>query len=159
MKMDRLFLLIVACSLSLFSCTNLDVYEKTFPLPDQKWSYQLNPNFTFSISDTTSAYNIFLVVRHTDAYKYNNLWLKADIKPPGDSTKTQNIDLTLANDQKGWMGKGMDDIFEYRKNITPGPVPFKKAGEYTITLSQIMRENPLDHLLNIGVRIEKVRLN
>ncbi len=50
----------------------------------------------------------------------------------------------------------MDDIFEVRKNITPGPVPFKKAGIYTFTIGQIMRENPLLHILNVGIRVEKV---
>ncbi len=159
MKFLKSLSYVVLISLLTISCRNLDVYEKTVAFPNQKWLYQFKPEFKFSISDTRSAYNIFLVVRHTDAYKYNNLWLKADITPPGDSTKTQNIDLTLATDQSGWEGKGMDDIFEYRKNITPGPVPFKKPGEYKITLSQIMRENPLDHLMNVGVRIEKVKLN
>jgi len=52
----------------------------------------------------------------------------------------------------------MDDIFEVRKNITPGPVPFKKAGNYTFIIAQIMRENPLKHILNVGIRVEKVNL-
>ncbi len=68
----------------------------------------------------------------------------------------QNINLTLSNDVSGWEGKGMDDIFEVRKNITPGPVPFNKAGNYTFSIAQIMRENPLHHILNVGIRVEKV---
>ena len=66
------------------------------------------------------------------------------------------MDLTLGTDAKGWEGQGMDDIFEVRKNITKGPVPFKKAGNYTFTVAQIMRENPLKHILNVGIRIDKV---
>ena len=97
-------------------------------------------------------------MRHTDAYKYNNVWLSFGSQAPGDTMHSQNLDITLGNDAKGWEGKGMDDIFEYRKNITPGPVPLKKAGTYTFTLSQIMRENPIDHILNVGVRIEKVKM-
>lgn len=132
------------------------MFEKTAPILYQSWFYNDKPSFTFTITDTSALYNIYIVVRHTDAYNYNNLWLKIDSKAPGDTLHSQNINLELGNDTKGWAGTGMDDIFEVRKIISPGPVPFKKPGAYTFTISQIMRENPLRHILNIGVRVEKV---
>ena len=70
----------------------------------------------------------------------------------------QNINLKLASDAKGWEGVGMDDIFEVRKNITPGPVSFKRAGDYTFSIAQIMRENPLKYIMNVGLRVEKVEM-
>ncbi len=75
---------------------------------------------------------------------------------PGDSIRYQNLDLQLASDAKGWEGEGIDDIFEVRKNITPGPVHVKSAGKYTFTISQIMRENPLKNIFNVGIRVEKI---
>ena len=122
------------------------------------WFNDNKPSFTFTITDTVSAYNVYIVLRHTDAYNYNNLWLSLGSQSPGDSIRFQNINIELGNDTKGWEGTGMDDIFEIRKNITPGPVPFKKAGNYTFTIAQIMRENPLQHILNVGIRVEKVNL-
>lgn len=98
---------------------------------------------------------MYIVLRHTDAYNYNNLWISLGSQAPGDSVRTQNLNLQLANDQKGWEGTGMDDIYEVRKNITPGPVEFKKPGNYIFTVAQIMRENPLHHILDVGVRVEK----
>jgi gliding motility-associated lipoprotein GldH len=77
---------------------------------------------------------------------------------PGDTMLYQNINIEVGNDAKGWAGTGMDDIFEVRKTLTPGPIPFKKSGGYTFTLAQIMRENPLKHILNVGIRVEKVIL-
>jgi gliding motility-associated lipoprotein GldH len=132
------------------------VYEKTALIPLQSWSYDNKPSFTFTITDTAASYNIYIIVRHTDAYNYNNLWLTVNSKAPGDTVRSQNINIELGNDTKGWEGAGMDDIFEVRKNITPGPMPFKKAGNYTFTIAQIMRENPLNHILNVGIRVEKV---
>lgn len=134
------------------------MFEKHVSFPMQNWDYSNKPEFKFNISDTTGRYNIFLVIRHTDGYKYNNLWLKTDLKAPGDTIRTQNIDIPLSSDANGWSGKGMDDIYEFRKNITPGPIPFKKPGTYVFTLSQVMRENPLEHILNVGIRVEKVKL-
>ncbi len=140
----------------LTGCGKINVFEKNVHIPLQTWSYGYKPSFTFTISDTTATYNVYIVLRHTDAYKYNNLWLSLGSQAPGDSMLFQNINLQLANDQMGWDGTGMDDIYEVRKNITPGPVPFKRAGNYTFTIAQIMRENPLLHILDVGVRVEKL---
>ncbi len=140
------------------SCIKIDQFEKTAQIPSREWFYNNSPSFTFHITDTTSLYNLYIVLRHTDAYNYNNIWLRLGSKFPGDSVQFQNINLTLANDAKGWDGTGMDDIFEVRKNISRGPVSFKKSGDYTFSVSQIMRENPLENILNVGVRVEKVNL-
>ena len=141
----------------MISCAKIDLFEKQAEIPSQQWFYNNNPTFTFQIDDTASLYNIYIVLRHTDAYNYNNIWLRLGSKGPGDPMHFQNINLVLANDANGWEGTGTDDIFEVRKNITAGPVPFKKPGIYTFSIAQIMRENPLKHILNVGFRIEKVK--
>lgn len=140
----------------LISCAKIDLFEKHAKIPSQQWFYNNSPEFTFQITDTTALYNIYIVLRHTDGYNYNNIWLRLGSRAPGDTMHFQNINLTLASDAHGWDGTGAGDIFEVRKNITPGPVPFSKPGIYTFTISQIMRENPLSHILNIGLRVEKV---
>jgi len=70
----------------------------------------------------------------------------------------QNINVALGTDSKGWQGTGMDDIFEVRKNISAAPFSFKTPGDYTFSVAQIMRENPLDYILNVGIRVEKVSM-
>ena len=152
------FFFIILSSLLFISCAKIGVFEKTAQIPSQLWLYNNKPSFTFTIADTTAAYNVYIVLRHTDAYNYNNLWVTVGSQAPGDTLHSQKINIELGNDAKGWEGTGMDDIFEIRKNITPGPVPFKKAGNYTFTIAQIMRENPLKHILNVGIRVEKVNL-
>ncbi len=144
--------------MGMVSCTHLDVFEKTVIIPRQLWYYDNKPAFSFTITDTLSAYNIFIALRHTDAYRYNNIWLSVALKMPGDIVRSQNVDITLGSDANGWEGNGMDDIFEVRKKVTGHPVSFKKAGTYTFTVNQIMRENPLKHVLNVGIRVEKVAL-
>jgi gliding motility-associated lipoprotein GldH len=150
-----IFLFLLACSLA--SCIKIDLFEKQAEIPSQKWFYNNVPVFTFAITDTSSLYNLYIILRHTDAYNYNNIWVKLGSQVPGDTTHFQNIALELANDANGWQGSGIDDIFEVRKNITPGPVAFKKPGTYTFSVAQIMRENPLNHILNVGFRVEKVK--
>lgn len=76
---------------------------------------------------------------------------------PGDTLLKQRLDLQLATDDKGWLGSGMDDIFEHRIRITKDPQKLTKAGLYKFTLEQIMREEPLQHVMNVGIRVEKVK--
>lgn len=157
-KLLKTLLCVVIISAYLTGCSNIEVFEKTVPLPEQKWFSNYSPSFSFDIKDTSSLYNIYIVIRHTDSYKFNNIWLKLDMQFPGDSLRTKKVDITLGTDATGWEGTGMDEIFEYRKVVSPGPIPFKKAGKYTFILSQVMRENPIEHIMNIGIRAEKVKM-
>lgn len=140
----------------LVSCIKINLFDKQAAIPSQQWFYSDIPEFSFHINDTSSLYNVYVVLRHTDLYKYNNVWLRVGLKAPRDSFNYQNVNLVLGTDAKGWEGTGMDDIYEVRKNISAAPFSFKTAGDYTFTIAQIMRENPLKNILDVGIRVEKV---
>ncbi len=146
----------LASSLQLAGCNSIGVFEKNVAFKKQEWNGTNKPAFTFTISDTTAAYNIYLVLRHTDAYGFNNIWMKVSRKGP-DTTYTQQVDLRLATNSQGWLGTGMDDIWEHRIPITQNATRFRKSGDYEFTLEQIMRQDPLKHVLNAGIRIEKIQ--
>jgi gliding motility-associated lipoprotein GldH len=48
----------------------------------------------------------------------------------------------------------MDDIYEHRILIQK-QTRFTKPGDYHFRFEQVMREDPLEHVLNVGLRIEK----
>lgn len=152
------FLFLVPCTVCLNSCTTIDLYEKTVTIPRHSWKSGFKPSFTFTIKDTAAPYQIFLTLRHTDKYNYNNIFVNIITRQPGqDSTQTARYDLTLANNEKGWLGAGMDDIYEHLIPLTPSDQSFyfRKKGDYTFTIEQIMREDPLSNVLNVGLRLEK----
>ena len=150
--------LIIFVSAVLVSCIKINLFEKQAVIPSQQWFYNDVPQFSFHINDTTSLYNVYVVLRHTDLYQYNNIWLRIGLKTPKDSMRFQNVNVVLGTDSKGWLGTGMDDIFEVRKNISAAPFSFKTSGDYTFSVAQIMRENPLNYILNVGIRVEKVSM-
>ena len=152
------FFLISLLPLIFASCIKIDLFEKQATIPSQQWFYTDVPKFTFHIDDTTSLYNVYVILRHTDLYKYNNIWLRIGLKTPTDSFNYQNVNVVLATDAKGWEGTGMDDIYEVRKSISATPFSFKTSGDYTFSIQQIMRENPLKNILNVGLRVEKVSM-
>jgi len=156
--LKKSFLFFIFHLLFFISCVPaIDVFEKDIIIPKQQWQSDFQPQVDFTIQDTSSLYNIYLVLRHTDAYDYNNIWIKASVQQPGDaSPRSQQYNVTLATNNKGWLGTGMDDIYQQMVLIQP-QTKFSKAGNYHFTLQQIMREDPLLHVLSAGLRIEKVK--
>ncbi|MEQ1676491.1 MAG: gliding motility lipoprotein GldH [Chitinophagaceae bacterium] len=139
------------------SCTTIDLYEKSAAIPGHTWKNSYVPSFTFSIKDTNAVYQPYLIIRHNDKYGFNNIYLNLYCQAPGQPEKKITLDLPLATDEKGWLASGMDDIYEHRIAfvIDPQILDFKKSGTYTFRTEQIMREDPLQNVMNIGLRIEK----
>jgi len=140
------------------SCAEIDIFEKNIAIPNIQWYNNYNATGSFIIKDTNSTYNVFLVLRHTDAYMYNNIWLNIGLQAPGDEAlKYQKINLLLGNDAKGWEGVGMNDIWEVRKLISGVPKRFIKPGVYNFSITQLMRDNPLSNLISVGVSVQKAK--
>jgi gliding motility-associated lipoprotein GldH len=139
----------------LVSCTQLDTFEKNTSIPKYEWESSFGAKGSFAITDTVSSYATYIVLRHTDAYKYNNIWLNVGIQPPGDTLHYQKVNLQLGTDATGWIGTGMNDIWEVRQMLFNRSVKFKKPGVYNFTISQIMRDDPLPAVMSTGLRIEK----
>src|SRR6188474_1724429 len=140
----RSILFLVPCAFCLSTCTTVDLYEKTVSLPDHEWKGDYKPEFNFTITDTTTAYQVFFVLRHTEKYNYNNIWINLYSQPPGDTLHKAQYEIRLATNEKGWLATGMDDIYEHRQPLT-GKVRLK-AGTYKLILENIMREDPLQHV-------------
>ncbi|MBA2745848.1 MAG: gliding motility lipoprotein GldH [Flavisolibacter sp.] len=151
----NIFLLVMPC-LMLSSCDTIDLYEKTVPVEQHAWSSSFKPEFRFTIKDTTVPYRVFITLRHSDRYNYNNIWVNLITQPPGDSAQRIQYELPLASRQ-GWLGSGMGDVYDHRIAITPPEqdLYFRRSGEYVFKLEQVMREDPLQHVLNVGLRLEK----
>jgi gliding motility-associated lipoprotein GldH len=152
-------LLVVLFSILLFpACTPIDLYEHVADIPGQAWRSNYKPSFTFDIQDTTAAYQLFLILRHNNKYNYNNIWLNVYRKKPDGQVSKVPYELQLATNERGWLAEGMDDIYEHRIPLTPpanDSFYFNQRGPYTFTIEQIMREDPLQNIMNVGLRIER----
>lgn len=158
--MRRYFTLASLCLLLLGSCQTLDLYEKTVSMPGKAWSSTYQPSFTFTLRDTAAVYDLQLVLRHSDRYHFNNIWVEVSVKTPGaDSARRFRTERVLGTDEQGWLGTGMDDIYEHRISLNDklleNNISLRQKGDYTITVKQIMREDPLQQVWNAGIRLEK----
>lgn len=139
----------------LFGCLRPGNFEKNIEIPQQDWHYSFMPTVAFNISDTTKLYNVYITLRHTEAYAYRNLWVYLHSRQPSDKNfQKERFELVLQDDQGRWLGRGMDDIYELNIPIFTR-IRFTQTGEYTLKLEQIMRDNPLKGIMNAGIRIEQ----
>ncbi len=146
--------------LLLAGCGPSPVYQRSEGVPGLKWAAAFRPKFSFQIADTTATYNLFFLIRHTEAYPFSNIWMQFSIQGPADkAARSQRIEIPLAAENGQWYGRGMNEIWEQRMPIATerGPnITFPKAGRYTVQFQQLMRTNPLPEVLNVGLRVEKV---
>ena len=144
-----LFLFMIA------ACQTKQLYEQSTIYPEHHWLSKEANKYQFEITDTNAAYNVYFVIRHHNAYNYKNIWLQLNTIAPDKTVTKQSLNLNLADDEKGWLGTGMDDIFDQRIPVSIEPVHFSK-GLYTFVLAHTMREDPLENILSTGIRVEKV---
>lgn len=157
--MYSLFKILVYLLFTMFgfaSCMQLGNFEKNIEIKKHEWQSSFEPEVEFAITDTVSPYNVFVVLRHTDAYAYKNIWLYISTQQPGDSSfKKERFELTLQQPDGTWIGTGLNDVWEIRHPLFTN-IRFIKKGTYHIRLQQAMRDEPLLHVMNAGIRIEKV---
>ena len=145
-------ILLAVISVLLMGCQQGVVYTEFASLPSAGWEADSVVCFTPVLTDTVGSYDMSIVMRHTDRYAYQNLWLFVDVKADSVVIRRDTINGMLADEQGNWYGKGMY-IFElpllYLQDVE---LP---AGAYEVTLQQAMREDTLCGLTDIGLKVIK----
>lgn len=147
----------ICLCISIAACQTIPLAEQNTIHPDHQWSSSKPEKYIFNITDTNSLYKIVFVIRHHNAYHYKNIWVELTHNSVGEKASTEAFNLNLADDQKGWLGTGMDDIYDQRIPLNTKPVKLK-LGLNEFTIKHTMREDPLQNILATGIRIEKAAL-
>lgn len=152
------FLILLLLPLALLvGCIPSNTFEKNAVIKNHKWHSKDIKGYVFDIKDTTSSYLMFATIRHTDGYHFSNIWLEAETIKPDKSKKKQKIELPLAEKSGRWTGKGMNEVYEHKIRLSGNSATkFDQAGRYQIKLKQIMRENPLEEVMSVGIRLERI---
>jgi len=146
--------LVTVIILACLSCDRQKVFEQYHPIPEHRWNNTEVVNFNVTISDTVSAHNVQIAVRNTGQYEYSNLYLFVSAISPDGSTVRDTTEIMLADDHGKWLGKGSAAVYTlyypYRQNIR-----FPIRGIYRFSIEQAMWIRDLEHISDIGLRIEK----
>lgn len=157
MKLKSYFVsCILLCILA--ACNSRVIFEDNIKIPEYKWEINNVLRLETEISDTLSAYNIYINLRHASGYPFSNIFLFVKTTSPDGSSVKDTLELTLADETGKWLGSGMGDIWDnrvlFKKNYR-----FNQPGAWAFDIQQAMRINPLPQVMDAGLRIERVDLN
>lgn len=140
----------------LVSCNSKTVYEETKKI-DERWTYKDTLNFEASITDTSKVYNLYLIAAHSKDYYYQNLYMKIHTKFPDGKRIQQELGMDFAANDGEWLG---DCGFSSCENeaLLQENFYFNQIGNYVFTIEQFMRQDSLQGLSSIGIKIEESEL-
>lgn len=156
MYYKKLFSFLVLVLL-LTACIESNVYESNYDFPSHQWKPNHKPTFEIKITDTNAPYVFFLNLRHTNAYNFSNIWINMITTSPDGKKTEQRVELKLAESSGRWLGRGMNEIYEHKISLSGNAkTKFQQLGVYKIVMEPIMRQEPLQEILSVGLRIEKM---
>lgn len=141
-----------------FACKPSILYEKYEKIPEEKWYYKTTIPFQFEIKDTLQRYDLYIMVRHTNNFGFQNYWVNVNTTFPDKTTQNQNVDLPMADKTGRWFGKGFSNIKTNEILIQPN-AKMPQTGKYLIEITQSMRYEPVTEILDIGLRVEPAKIN
>ena len=145
----------IILSVLVVSCNKNVVFSEYKKLPEEGWSISNRLSYDVTIDDNSKYHNVFLTVRHADAYPYSNLYVFLTTTYPDGKVSKDTLECILANKKGEWQGDGAGDLWDnkipLKKNLR-----FPQKGRYTFTFEHGMRSDPLPLILDFGMIVEKV---
>ena len=150
---SNLLIIPFAVGILLLSCKRNQVFDGVVSIPGNGWDLSDTIRFNVAISDTSANYDILLHIRNEKTFKYSNLWLFIETTGPNGQTMRDTLEIILADEEGNWLGKGIGSV---NTLLIPyiTQVHFKYRGIYAFAISQGMRDNLLEDILNVGLRID-----
>lgn len=138
----------------LSSCDPGRVYDENKPIADNQWYFKNSIPFDVQIADTNKLYNVYVNLRISADYKYSNIFMWLYTTNPEKKTDQRRIEIRLADDGGKWLGSGLGDIYDYQFPVLQ-KVKFPASGFYRFELEQNMRDDTLNYVKAVGVRVEE----
>lgn len=139
-------------------CEGNTLYTSTRPIDGCTWDRKASCIFSFSIPDSTQTYDIYLLLKNTSTYPYQNFYLTYYLRDPDChvlDTSLNNYWLFEAKTGKP-LGKGWSwRKHHYHELILVKQHQFATAGEHSLELCQFMRVEKLQGICAIGIKVSK----
>ena len=157
----------IAClcmSVFLFACDSSQVYDEYKSLSGF-WNKSDIISFKISPPDSIKPYNLFVNLRNSNEYKYNNLHLIVELDYPNGKVVKDTLEFMMTEVDGTFLGSGFTDIKENKLWYKEGLV-FEESGQYEVKIQHAMRVNGnvngIDNLAgitDIGFRIEHPQID
>lgn len=156
--MRNLFFIVLAGILT--SCNTDAVISDTQSLPNY-WNKNDTIEFSIPQLDSSKNYNVFLHLRNTNEYRFNNLFLIVSMEFPHGKTIQDTLEYRMAKPNGEWLGEGIGSLKESKLWFKEG-VTFPEEGIYKLRIMQAVRNNgdvegvtKLEGITDVGFSIEE----
>jgi len=141
----------------IISCNSNVYYNYNYSFKNEAWYIDDIKTFNVTIDDTSSLYDVFLNIRNTGIYPYQNLFLFITINAPTNYYYIDTLEILIADEKGKWYGKGIGNNF-YQKVLFKRNVKFPYRGIYRFDIQHGMREEKLEGISDIGLLIQKKQI-
>lgn len=131
-----------ACSLRHNSYSDFRTFDNT------EWAFTDTAVFTPQLDDSIADGPLAICVRHTNAYPYSNLWIELEYAVSDSTTRTDTLELKLADDFGRWYGKGSGVSYQLADTAYRN---FRMFNHRPLKLRNIMRRDTLREIEQIGI--------
>lgn len=125
------------------SCQNENKKEVYHSFNNNTWNTDSIVSFELDNIDTTSSHDLYLMVRHTTNFKFQNLFLFTNFENQQDT-----LELFLSEKSGRWLGKGFGEIKELKVRLKEN-VNFKENQDQIFSVEQAMRYEDLEKIINL----------
>ncbi len=141
-KINSILLLFL---LPFFSCTDEKIIFQD--IENQTWLQ--SESITFKIEEIQSINeNTNLILRYSENYPYQNLWIQVSLEPSGSTPKFSRKNIQLAQTDGKWIGKKKGATYSLSVPLTD----MECEGSCDLVLVQNMRDERLVGIQSIGLQ-------
>lgn len=137
------------------SCGPSVLYQKSIEIPGENWLYADTLDYHFTVEDTTQIYNLYLTLWHNRDFPFQNAYVMVYTAFPDGQRISERLSLQMMDPETStWLGDCGKESCRLELALQEGAF-FEQAGEYSITLEQHSRRNPLPGVEKVELKIEE----
>ena len=155
-------LLFISVVVLFISCDKKRVFDD-YKSVGNAWSKNQVVTFDLPKLDTTKKYNLFVNLRTTEQYQFNNLFLIVKLEQPDGLIKVDTLEYQMADLDGTMLGNGFSDIKESKLFYKEG-IQFKSSEKNKVHINQAVRQTGkvigvqnLEGITEVGFRIESLQ--
>ena len=148
-------IIFVFFSLLFLICCNTNTVSNYSVFVEDSWHADSIITFNHSVVDSITKHNLYLKIRHTTDFEYQNIFLFVDFQEKRDT-----IEIALSEKNGKWLGSGFGDIKEVEYCFAKEMI-FNSKKTSKVTVEQAMRygDQPvitnLKGIIALGINIKK----
>ena len=159
---NKAIILIFVFATLLFSCQQNKQFS-SYTSISNGWNIKQSVAYKFVAPDTINPYNLYINLRTTNDYSFNNLFLVVELNHPYGKVTKDTLEYKMANLSGELLGSGFSSVKEHKLWLKGYETPFvfDEQGTYKIQIQHAMRQRGepngianLEGIIDVGFSIE-----